>query len=375
MKTPFVDLKIQYRAIKEEIDSAIRSVIEETAFVRGKYVKNFEKEYAAAYGVGNCVSVANGTDAIYIALKSLGIGPGDEVITVANSWISTSEVITQAGAKPVFADIDPDYYTIDPAQVRAKLSERTRAVIPVHLFGQSAEMDAIEDLCRERGLHLIEDCAQAHFAEYRRRDGGAARKVGTIGRAGTFSFYPGKNLGAYGDAGAIVTADEALANRMTMYANHGSLVKHQHEIEGINSRLDGLQAAILSAKLRHIQDWNRRRHANALVYNEMLAGVGDVTIPKIRPNGTHVFHLYVIRTAHRDALQKHLAEKGIESGIHYPVALPFLKAYAYLKHRPEDFPVAHRFQGEILSLPMFPELTREQIEYVSAEIRGFFART
>jgi dTDP-4-amino-4,6-dideoxygalactose transaminase len=374
MKTPFVDLKIQYHSIREEIDSAIHSVIDETAFVRGKYVKKFEQEYAAAYGVKNCVSVANGTDAIYIALKALGVGPGDEVITVANSWISTSEVITQAGARAVFADIEPDYYTIDPAQVRAKVTDRTRAVIPVHLYGQPAEMDAIEDLCRERGLHLIEDCAQAHFAEYRRRDGGSSRKAGTMGRVGTFSFYPGKNLGAYGDAGAIVTDDAALASRMTMYANHGSLVKHQHEIEGINSRLDGLQAAILSVKLKHIVDWNRRRHAIALVYNGLLAGVGDLTLPKIRPNATHVFHLYVIRTRHRDALRKHLGEKGIETGIHYPVALPFLKAYAYLEHQPRDFPVAHRFQGEILSLPMFPELTREQIEYVCAEIRGFFSR-
>jgi dTDP-4-amino-4,6-dideoxygalactose transaminase len=372
MKVPFVDLKLQYQSIRHEIDGAIQAVIDETAFVRGKYVNRFEQEYSQAYGVPHCVSVANGTDAIYIALKALGIGPGDEVITVANSWISTSEVIAQAGARVVFADIDPDCYTIDPEDVKRKVTGRTRAIIPVHLFGQPADMAPIERLCEERNLHLVEDCAQAHFAEY--RSGGQSRKAGTMGRVGTFSFYPGKNLGAYGDAGAIVTADEALAVRMRMYANHGSLVKHQHEIEGINSRLDGLQAAILSAKLPHLAGWTARRQENARIYGELLAGVGDIVVPKVRSNSTHVFHLYVVRTAHRAGLQRHLNERGIETGIHYPVALPFLKAYAHLGHQPGDFPVAYRYQGQILSLPMFPELTREQIEYVCAEIAAYFRK-
>jgi dTDP-4-amino-4,6-dideoxygalactose transaminase len=372
MKVPFVDLKLQYQNIRGEIDSAIHAVIDETAFVRGKYVNRFEQEYAQHYGVRHCISVANGTDAIYIALKALSIGAGDEVITVANSWISTSEVITQAGARPVFADIEPDFYTIDPDDVRRKLTDRTRAVIPVHLYGQPAALEPIERLCQERGLYLIEDCAQAHFAECQVE--GRARKAGTVGHAGTFSFYPGKNLGAYGDAGAIVTSDEELATRMRMYANHGSLVKHEHEIEGINSRLDGLQAAILSAKLPHLGDWTARRQHNASLYGELLAGVGDIVTPKIRRNSTHVFHLYVVRTAHRAGLQRHLKECGIETGIHYPVALPFLRAYAHLGHAPADFPVAHRYQEQILSLPMFPELTREQIEYVCTEIATYFSR-
>ncbi|MBM4196804.1 MAG: DegT/DnrJ/EryC1/StrS family aminotransferase [Gammaproteobacteria bacterium] len=376
MQVPFADLRQQYQAIKPEIDAAIAGVIAETAFVRGKYVNAFEADYARGYGVEHCVSCANGTDAIYIALKALGVGPGSEVITVANSWIATSEVITQAGAKPVFVDIEPDYYNIDAGKIEARVTARTKAIIPVHLFGQPADMTAIRDICTRRGLRLIEDCAQAHFSEY---DFGAPkggkRKVGTIGDIGTFSFYPGKNLGAYGDAGAIVTNDAALARSMRTFANHGSMSKHEHEIEGINSRLDGLQAAILSVKLRHIHDWTRRRQEAATIYDKLLAGLGGIVTPKIRPEGSHVFHLYVVRARDRDGLQKHLESRGIGTGVHYPKPLPFLKAYQYLGHKPEDFPVAYRYQREILSLPMFPEISREQVEYVVAEIRAFYGQT
>jgi dTDP-4-amino-4,6-dideoxygalactose transaminase len=358
MYVPFVDLKAQYRAIKQEIDNAIRSVIEETAFIRGKYVVEFEKAYAAKYGVKHCISCANGTDAIYITLKALGVGPGDEVITVANSWISTSETITQAGAKPVFVGIEPDYYNIDPVKIEEKITPRTRAIIPVHLYGQPAKIDIIREICKAYNLYLVEDCAQAHFATYK------GKKVGTFGIAGTFSFYPGKNLGAYGDAGAIITNDDDLAIKLRMFANHGALKKHEHEIEGINSRMDGIQAAILSAKLPYIDEWNSKRQQHARTYNKLLADVGGIVTPEIRQNASHVFHLYVVRCRRRDELRNYLKEQGIATGIHYPTALPFLKAYDYLEHKPEDFPVAYEYQYKILSLPIYPELEETQVNRI-----------
>ena len=366
MKIQFVDLKAQYKTIKTEIDEAIQSVIDETAFIKGKYVERFEREYAEKYGVKHCIGVANGTDAIYVSLKALRIGAGDEVITVANSWISTSEVITQAGAMPVFVDIDPDYYTIDYRLIEDKITPKTKAIIPVHLFGQPAEIGELKETCEKHNLHLIEDCAQAHFAEY---DG---QKVGTFGIAGAFSFFPGKNLGAYGDAGAIITNDDDFAVKARMYANHGALIKHKHEVEGINSRLDGMQAAILSVKLKYISGWNEKRIKNAILYNKLLADVDGVAIPQICKNAKHVFHLYVIRATNRETLQKHLAEKGISTGIHYPTPLPLLPAYRYLNHTPSDFPVASGYMDKILSLPMFPELTEEQIQYVAEKIRLYF---
>ena len=358
MKIPFVDLKAQYKTIKSEIDVVIQSVIDETAFIKGKYVAHFEKEYAEKYGVKHCIGVANGTDAIYISLKALGIGAGDEVITVANSWISTSETITQTGATPVFVDIDPDYYTIDHRLIEDKITPKTRAIIPVHLFGQPAEIEKIQSICDAHNLYLVEDCAQAHFAEYNNQ------KVGTFGIAGTFSFFPGKNLGAYGDAGAIISNDDDFAVKARMYANHGALIKHQHQIEGMNSRLDGMQAAILSVKLKHILEWNDNRLKNGFLYNELLDGVEGVAIPKINENVKHVFHLYVIRTDKRNALQKYLSEKGISTGIHYPTPLPLLPAYKYLNHTPSDFPIASNYMDKILSLPMYPELKEEQIHHI-----------
>lgn len=366
MLIPFVDLKAQYQNIKSEINQAIQSVIDETAFIRGKYVAEFEKVYAEKYGVKHCISVANGTDAIYITLKALGIGSGDEVITVANSWISTSETISQVGAKPVFVDIEPSYYTIDASKIEEKITPRTKAIIPVHLYGQPAEIDVIKNICDKHSLYLLEDCAQAHFAEY------MGQKVGTFGIAGTFSFYPGKNLGAYGDAGAIVTNDDDLAKKITMFANHGALKKHHHEMEGINSRLDGLQAAILLAKLPYIHEWNYKRYERSMLYNKLLKEVGGIITPEVRTDATHIFHLYVIRTQKRDELQQYLDEKGIQTAIHYPVALPFMKAYSYLNHKPQDFPVAFQCQREILSLPMYPELLPDQITYIVKSINGFF---
>lgn len=365
MHVPFVDLKIQYHNLKSEIDSAIRSVIEQTAFIRGKYVDEFEKAYAEKYGVKHCISCANGTDALYITLKTLGIGPGDEVITVANSWISTSETITQAGARPVFVDIEPDYFHIDPRKIEPKITKKTKAIIPVHLFGQPAKIDEIKKICEAHHLFLIEDCAQAHFATY------GGQKVGTFGIAGTFSFYPGKNLGAYGDAGAIISNDDDFGLKARMFANHGSLRKHQHEIEGVNSRMDGIQAAILNVKLKYIDEWNSARHNNALKYNLLLSELPGTEPPKIRENSFHIFHLYVLRTPRRDDLANYLKSKNIETGLHYPIALPFLTAYKYLGYEPSEFPIAYKYQNEILSLPMFAELSIDQIEYVANSIKEF----
>lgn len=367
MKIPFVDLATQLRDIRPEIDRAMESVLAETAFVRGRFVEEFEQRFAAECGLRHCISLANGTDAIYIVLKELGIGPGDEVITVANSWISTSEAISQTGATPVFVDIERNSFNIDASLIEDKITERTKAVLPVHLYGQPCEVEAIQEICQRRGLFLVEDCAQAHFA----RSGG--RLVGTFGIAGCFSFYPGKNLGAFGDAGAVVTDDEEFAKRIRMYANHGSLVKHQHEIEGVNSRLDGLQAAVLLVKIEHIHDWNSRRRENARLYSELLKTVDGVVAPPTRAGAEHVFHVYCVRADDRAALQSFLKERGVASGIHYPTPLPFLQAYERLGHLREDFPVAAEYQGKILSLPMFPEMTAEQVRYVCESIQTFYA--
>ncbi|MEL6448523.1 MAG: DegT/DnrJ/EryC1/StrS family aminotransferase [Pseudomonadota bacterium] len=365
MNVPFVDLRAQYLAHKAEFDGAIEQVLSNTAFVGGRFVKEFEAAYASTYGVEHCISCANGTDAIYIALRMLGIGEGDEVITTAASWISTSETITQAGARPVFVDSD-EYFLIDTEQLEAAITEKTRAIIPVHLYGQAANMAAVMDIAARHGLKVIEDCAQAHLAEW---DG---KRVGTWGDAATFSFYPGKNLGAYGDAGAIVTNDEETATKCRMFSNHGALKKHAHQIEGINSRLDGIQAAILSAKLPHLADWTAARQAVAREYDTRLPGIGDLALPQIQDRATHVYHLYVVRTAHRDALREFLTGKGIGTGIHYPTALPLLDAYGYLGHSADDFPVSARNSGEILSLPIFPELSTEALEYTVESIREFF---
>ena len=365
MNVPFVDLKAQYQSIKSEIDPAIQSVISETAFVGGKYVEGFEKAFAEKSGVRHCIGCANGTDAIYITLKALGIGPGDEVITVANSFIATSETITQTGAKPVFVDID-GYFHIDPARIESKVTGKTKAIIPVHLFGQAVDLDAVKEICDRRKIHLIEDCAQSHFSTYK------GRKTGAFGIAGTFSFYPGKNLGAYGDGGAIISDNDEFARSARLFASHGSIQKYIHEIEGINSRLDAIQAVVLKVKLGHIDDWNKARNSHALKYNELLGGIANIKVPKLRPDAFHIFHLYVIRAERRDDLAAFLKTKGVFTGIHYPTALPLMPAYRYLRHQPSDFPVAYECQDQILSLPMYPELADEQIAYVAESIKEFY---
>jgi dTDP-4-amino-4,6-dideoxygalactose transaminase len=362
MKVPFVDLWAQYQSIKNEIDTAMEAVIKSSSFIGGQYVKQFEEEFAAYCGAKYCVGVGNGTDAIYIALRALGVGPGDEVITAANSFIATSEAITMTGARVVFVDCDPQTYNIDCKKVPAAITPRTKAIVPVHLYGQPADMKTLNDIALKNNIFIVEDAAQAHGAEY---DG---CRVGTLGNAACFSFYPGKNLGAYGDGGAIVTNDESLADRCRMIANHGRLKKYDHEFEGVNSRLDGLQAAILSAKLKHLDDWLQKRRGNAALYKDLLSDSG-VTCPFEAPNVKHVYHLFVVEVPRREEIQKHLNAKCIATGIHYPIPLPNLMAYRYLGHHPSDFPNATGLSTKILSLPMFAELEREQIEYVCAELK------
>jgi len=361
---PFVDLHAQYLSIKAEIDTAISEVIAQSAFIRGPHVTAFENAWARSLGVKHCVSCANGTDALYIAIRALGLKPGDEVITTAHSWIATSETITQAGGRVVFCDTVEDTFTIDPALIETKITSATVGIIPVHLFGQPADMDSIMTIARKHNLWVIEDCAQAHIARYK------GRLVGTFGHAATFSFYPGKNLGAYGDAGCVLTNDDHLADWAAAFARHGG--KGEHVMEGICSRMDGLQAAILNAKLPHLPAWTQARRSLAAQYNEFLGGVGDVITPKVAADRDHVYHLYVIRTEKRDALRKHLTGAGIATVLNYPKALPFYPAYAYLNHIPEDFPTAYANQSRILSLPIFPEMSQEMIAYVVEQVESFF---
>jgi dTDP-4-amino-4,6-dideoxygalactose transaminase len=365
MPVPFADLQLQYQTIRGEIDGAIAAVIRDNAFIRGSYVDAFEREFAGVVDVKHCISCANGTDALYLAMTALKVQPGDEVITTAHSWISTSAMITHAGATPVFCDTDGVTFTIDPVAIEAAITPRTVGIIPVHLYGQPADMDAIMTIAKKHNLWVIEDCAQAHLARYK------GRPVGSFGIAATYSFYPGKNLGAMGDAGAIVTDDAPLAERMTMLARHGGLTKHQHQIEGINSRLDGLQAAILSAKLPHLPAWTEARQQAAKVYDAGLNQIEDVMVPEVAAGRTHVYHLYTIRHPRRDQLAAHLNKNGVQTAVNYPTALPFLAAYERFKHRPEQFPNAFADQGRILSLPMFAEITRTQQDEVIDLVRRF----
>jgi dTDP-4-amino-4,6-dideoxygalactose transaminase len=361
MKIPFVDLHAQYLSIKPEIDSAIAQVIAESAFIRGKHVDTFEQAWAAMLKVRHCVSCANGTDALYIAMRGLGIKPGDEVITTAHSWIATTETITQAGGRVVFCDTRADSFNIDPNLIEARITKSTVGIIPVHLCGQPADMDEIMAIAKKHNLWVIEDCAQAHLAAYK------GKLVGTFGNAATFSFYPGKNLGAYGDAGCIVTNDDRLADWTATFARHGG--KGEHVMEGINSRMDGLQAAILNVKLPHLPAWTTARRRIAARYNELLGRIDNLVTPKIAAERSHVYHLYVIATDKRDVLKKSLADAGITTSLNYPKALPFYPAYSYLGHKPSDFPAAYRNQSRILSLPIYPEMTDDMIQYVADHCR------
>jgi len=376
MNIPFLDLKTQYQAIKDEVLPMLTDAMSNAAFVGGPQVAGFEEEFAAFCDAKYCAGVASGTDALRFALMAAGVGPGDEVITVPNTFIATTEAISQVGAKPVFVDIDPDTYNMDPNKLEDYLKERLaphashltpkpKAIIPVHLYGQPADMDAILDIASRFDLIVIEDACQAHGAIYK------GRKAGSMGLAGCFSFYPGKNLGAYGEGGAVVSQDEDIINKIKMIRDHGQAKKYYHEFEGYNGRLDAIQAGILRIKLRRLEQWNNARRNNASYYNELLSQIPGIKTPQEANYARSVYHLYVILVENRDKLQAFLGEKGIGTGLHYPVPLHLQEAYKHLGYKEGSFPVAEEAAKELLSLPMFPELTREQIEYVATSIREF----
>ncbi len=370
MKINFVDLKRQYESIKPEIDSAIKDVIDNTAFIMGPRLKSFEENFAKFCGAKHCVGLDNGTTALSLSIKALGIKPGDEVITVPNTFIATTLAISDAGAKIRFVDCDKDTYNMDPEKLRKAISEKTRLILPVHLYGQSCDMGEIMEIADEKGVPVVEDTCQSHGADFK------GKKAGTFGKTGCFSFYPGKNLGAYGDGGAIVTDDEEIKEKIDMMRDYGQKQKYHHLIKGHNHRLDTLQAAILNVKLKHLSDWNDMREKNARIYTKMLSGCDGVITPVEHGNGKHIYHLYVVRVAakKRDALLKHLADNQIYAGIHYPIPIHLQEAYSEYAGEKGRYPVTEKYADEILSLPMFPELTREEIENVCECVQEFLKR-
>lgn len=359
---PLVDLRAQYRSIREEIDAAIGRVVHRAAFIGGEEVAQFESEFAAYCGAAACVGVGNGTDAIYLVLRALGVGAGDEVVTVSHTFIATCEAVSLAGAEPVFVDVRPDTMLMDAARLERAITPRTRAVIAVHLYGQLCDMDSILAVAGARGIPVIEDAAQAHGATWR------GRRAGTFGAAATFSFYPGKNLGAYGDAGAVVGNDADLVARVRLLANHGRREKYLHETIGVNSRLDSLQAAVLRAKLPHLDRWNEARRRHAARYLAQLAESG-VELPGVDPGAAPVWHLFVVRSPRREELQRELKARGIDSGVHYPLAVHQQPAYAGVRPR-DPLPHSERAAAEVLSLPMYAELTDAEIDAVCEAVRA-----
>ena len=360
MNIPFVDLHRQYLRIKDEIDAAMASVIQDSAYIGGQRVKQFEAEFASWLGIDHVIACANGTDSIEILLDALGVGPGDEVIVPALSWISTAEAVGTRGATPVFVDIDQTY-CIDPEKIEGKITPRTKGIIPVHLYGCPCNMTRIMGIAQAYGLFVLEDCAQAHGAEHE------GQKVGTFGDCASFSFYPGKNLGAYGDAGAMVTNRADLAEKARMIANHGQPQKHTHLIEGRNSRMDGMHAAVLSVKLKHLERWTDERIAAAQAYSELLKG-SNLTLPQIPEGDKHVFHLYVVQSDDRDGLANSLDEVGIATAIHYPTPMPAMPCYEPLATPAEEYAVSAAACQRILSLPMFAELTEEEVQRTAETI-------
>ena len=360
---PFVDLTAQYQSIKNEIDTAINECIAKTNFIKGEAVSSFEGEFAEYLGAKYSIGCGNGTDALEIIMKSLGIGTGDEVIVPALTWISTAEAVTNVGAEPVFVDIDPSTYTIDSTKIEEKLTKRTKAVIPVHLYGYPAEMNEIETIAKKYDLFIIEDCAQAHGAEYN------GKKVGTFGIASAFSFFPSKNLGAYGDGGSIVTNDKNICDLARKISNHGQLnEKHRHFIIGRNSRLDSIQASILRVKLKYLDEWNLRRKKAASFYISRLKDKSEFILPVCEKGKKHVYHLFVIRCRERKKVIELLEEKNISWGIHYPKILPLLDPYSYKKHIAGDFAVAESVTDEIISIPIYPEIGTDQLNVICTQL-------
>ena len=369
MNVPMMDLQAQYHSIKKDIDSAIAEILEQTSFIGGPEVSQFEEDFKTVVGPGHVVSCANGTDSMEMILNALNIGPGDEVIVPAHTWISTSEVVVTAGATPVFADVDFDTCCISVADVEQKITANTKAIIAVHLYGHPADLSGLMQLCKTHDLFLIEDCAQAHGSKYN------GQLVGSFGTASSFSFYPGKNLGCYGDGGAVYTEDEPLAKKIRQLGNHGQLTKHDHRVHGRNSRLDTLQARVLSVKIPHLENWVKRKNEHAAYYSDKLKDIAEITLPKLVGDDVyHSWHLYVIKLKDRDGLKEYLKEQDIHCGIHYPKALPFQPCYANFQHKTADFPVAARLQDEVLSLPMYAEMEQEQLYHVVNSIKKYFDR-
>lgn len=367
MRVPFLDLKRQHSALMPEFEAAFREVVDSSAFAGGRYVQAFEEDFAQFCGCAHAVGVGSGTEALWLALLALGVGPGDEVVTVPHTFIATAEAISFCGAKPVFVDIEPRTYNMDPKRLETAITPRTKAIIPVHIFGQCADMDPILEIAGRHGIPVVEDAAQAHGAEYR------DQKAGSMGAAGCFSFYPGKNLGAMGEGGAVVCNDPGLADKVRCLRDHGQTKKYHHSFVGWNGRMDGLQAAVLRIKLRHLAENNERRRANAARYDKLLAGLDGVVLPESVPGRVHVYHVYAVRMAARERILSELSNQGVSCGIHYPIPLHLTEAYRHLGCVVGSFPVAEECAQSFISLPMFPELETEEVEYVSNALRQTLA--
>jgi dTDP-4-amino-4,6-dideoxygalactose transaminase len=369
LAVPFLDLPAENRGIAEELDEAIDQVVSRGQFILGPAVERFEQAFAEYLGAKYCVGLNNGTSALHLALEACDIGPGDEVITTPHSWISTSWAISYVGARPIFVDIDPVTYNLDPQQVERALTPQTRAILPVHLYGQACDVEALGRIAERNNVDMIEDAAQAHGAIDQER------RVGTFGRVGCFSFYPGKNLGAFGEAGAVVTDDEHVAARIRRLRDHAQEGRHRHVEIGHNARMEGIQGAVLDVKLRHLDKWNSRRARHARRYCELLSDVPYLQLPECPRPSRHVWHLFVVllRGIDRGRLQRELADRGIATAVHYPTPIPFQPAYTHLGYKPGDFPVAEEVMANCLSLPMFAALTDEQIDYVAATIKSLLA--
>ncbi len=365
MPIPFLDLRAQYLPLKDEMEEAFRRTCDKCSFILGPDVEAFEKEFASYCGVSHCVGVNSGTSALALLMQASGIKPGDEIITVANTFFATAEAVSEIGATPTLVDCLESSALMDPTKIESVITPRTKAIIPVHLFGQVADMDAINAIAKKHGLLVFEDSCQAHGALYK------SRRTGGLADGAAFSFYPGKNLGAYGDAGGVTTNDAAVAQKIRALRDHGSPKKYHHDCIGWNERMDGLQGAVLRIKLKHLDHWNERRHTNAATYRKLLGG-NEATIAE-ENYGKPVYHLFVVRSKNRDALQKYLGEQGIQSGIHYPIPLHLQPAYQSLGYHEGDFPCAEKLSREILSLPMFAELTDEQIAEVCEKVQSFSA--
>lgn len=368
MRVPFLDLKAQYESIRNEIAVALQQVLDNTAFAGGPFVEKFEKDFASFCKCEFAMGVGSGTTALWLALSGLGIGQGDEVITTPNTFIATAEAISFCGAKPAFVDVEEQTYNMNLDLLEDAITPKTKAIIPVHLYGQMVDMDRIMQIARAHGLFVVEDACQAHGAEYN------GQRAGSIGDAGCFSFYPGKNLGAYGEAGAVVTNDAELAEKIRVLRDHGQARKYFHSMIGWNARMDGFQGAVLSVKLKHLPAWNDARKRNARLYDELLADADDVITPVEVDRAGHVYHVYAIRTKDRDAIINYLAEKNVYCGIHYPMPIHLQNAYSFLGKGKGSFPVAEKCAEQLVSLPMFPELSEEQIEYVVRETKHFIAQ-